>query len=253
MSSGVPAGPAQEHQDGRVQVAGAGAHHQALQRGEAHGRVHGLAAPDGRDGGAVPQVGDDAVELLHRKVQQRRGPVRHVLVRGAVEAVAADAVVGVELVRDGVAPGVLGQGAVEGGVEHGDLRHVRPLLGDGADAQHVGGVVQRGQRVEPLDGAGDLVVDQDRLGEALAAVHHAVADGVELPVAELRVDGRVHLFQRLGMVARALDLAVALAAVAHADLLDQPLGEHTAGRDIADLVLERGRAGVDDEHEHGAS
>ena len=135
-----------------------------------------------------------------RKVQQRRGPVRDVFVRGAVEAVAADAVVGVELVRHGVAPGVLGQGAVEGGVEHGHLRHLRPLLGDGADAQHVGGVVQRGQRVEPLDGAGDLVVDQHGLAEPLAAVDHAVPHGVQLPVTQHLVDGGVHQLEGLGMV-----------------------------------------------------
>ena len=198
-------------------------------------------------------MGDHAVELFHRNVQQRRRLVGDIFVRGAVEAVAADAVVCVELVRHGVAPGVLGQGAVEGGVEHGHLRHVRPLLRDGADAQHVGGVVQRGQRVEPFDGAGDLVVDQHGLAEPLAAVHHAVPHGVQLPAAQHLVDGRVHQLERLRMVARAHHFAVALAAVGHADPLDQPFGEDAVGRHIAHLVLERGRAGVDDEHEHGAS
>ena len=78
-------------------------------------------------------------------------------------------------------------------------------------------------------------------------------DGIEHPVPQRGVDGRVHLFQRLGVVAGALELAVALTAGAHADLLDQAFGEHAAGLDVAHLVLERGRAGVDDEHEHGAS
>jgi hypothetical protein len=155
-----------------------------------------------------------------------------------------------KLVRDGVAPGVFGEGAVERGVEHRHLRHVRPLPRDGPDAQHVGRVVQGRQRVEPLDGAGDLVVDQDRLGEPLTAVHHPVPHGGQLQAAQLLVDGGVHLLERLRVVPRALDFAVPVAAVAHADLLDQPLGEDAPGGDIAHLVFEGGRAGIDDEHEH---
>jgi hypothetical protein len=204
-------------------------------------------------GGAIAQVGDHAVELLHRDVQERGGTVGDIFVRGPVEAVAADSVVGVELVGNGVAPGVLGQAAVECGVEHGHLRHVRPFLRDGADAEHVGGVVQRRQRVEPFDGTGDLVVDQHGLAEPLAAVHHPVPHRVQLPVPQHLMDGRVHLLEGFGVVCRAHHLAVALAAVGHADPLDQPLGEHGALGDVAHLVLERGRAGVDDEHEHGAS
>ncbi|CAH0326407.1 hypothetical protein SRABI128_05314 [Microbacterium sp. Bi128] len=113
--------------------------------------------------------------------------------------------------------------------------------------------MQRGERVQPLNGPGDLVVDQHRLGEALPAVHHAVADGIQHAVPQGVVDGGVHLLQRLGVVARALDLAVALTAGTHADLLDQAFGEHAAGLDVAHLILERRRARVDDEHEHGAS
>jgi hypothetical protein len=148
---------------------------------------------------------------------------------------------------------VLGQAAVEGGVEHGHLRHVRPLLCDGADAEHVGRVVQRRQRVEPLDGAGDLVVDEHRLAEPLPAVHHAVPHSIQLPVAKHLVDGCVHLLKCLGVVCRSHHFAVALAAVGHADPFDQPFGEDAAGGDVTDLEFERGRAGVDDEHEHGAS
>jgi hypothetical protein len=44
--------------------------------------------------------------------------------------------------------------------------------------------------------------------------------------------------QRLRMVPRTLDLAVPVAAVAHPDLFDQPLGQHAARSNIADLVLE---------------
>jgi hypothetical protein len=52
------------------------------------------------------------------------------------------------------------------------------------------------------------------------------------------MDGLVHLFKRLGVVPRAFDLAIATAAVAHADLLDQPLREDRPGGHVADLVLQ---------------
>jgi hypothetical protein len=98
------------------------------------------------------------------------------------------------------------------------------------------------ERVEPFNCPGDLVIDEHGLGEAFPAVHDAVADGVQLPLPQRRVDVGVHLFQGFGMVPGAHDFAVAVAAVAHADSFDQPLGQHAAGFDITDLVLERGRA-----------
>ena len=79
---------------------------------------------------------------------------------------------------------------------------------------------------------------------------HPVAHRPQLQVAQFLVDGGVHLLQGCRMVPRAFDLAVALSPVAHPDLFDQALREDGSGRDVAHLVLERGRAGVDDEDEH---
>ena len=77
----------------RGHVAGAGTHDQASQRGVAHGGVDGLAALHSGHGRAVTEVSNDAVELC--RVQCRACSAAtwgDVLVVGAVEAVAADAV-----------------------------------------------------------------------------------------------------------------------------------------------------------------
>jgi hypothetical protein len=68
-----------------------------------------------------------------------------------VEAVAADAVLLVELVGQAVEVGVGRQGLVEGGVEDGDLRHVREVLHGDADAGDVDRVVQRREDREFFD------------------------------------------------------------------------------------------------------
>ena len=89
-------------------------------------------------------MGDDdaAAGDLGRHLGQALGDV---FVGEAVEAVAADALV-VERARQGVAVGVRGVAAVEGGVEAGDLRHVRVDLHREADRREVVRLVQRRQR-----------------------------------------------------------------------------------------------------------
>jgi hypothetical protein len=81
----------QEEDDGRIDVTGAGAHHQAFQRGQAHGGVDGLAVLDGADGAAVAQVAVDDVELFHRRFSAWRSSGDEA-VAGAVGAVTTDAV-----------------------------------------------------------------------------------------------------------------------------------------------------------------
>jgi hypothetical protein len=82
----------QEEDDGRIQITGTGTHHQAFQRGQAHGGIDGFAVLDGADGAAVAQVAVDDVELFHRLVQLLGGFQADVVVAGAVGAVATDAV-----------------------------------------------------------------------------------------------------------------------------------------------------------------
>lgn len=87
-------------------------------------------------------AGDDfrarraAAEVFH-------GLFRHIAVRRAVEAVAADLVFSVQLVGDGVEIRLLGHRAVEGGVDDQHLRGGRHNLHTAADAEQMGNRVQR--------------------------------------------------------------------------------------------------------------
>src|SRR5699024_10193246 len=85
-----------------VQIAAAGAHHQAGQRGHAHGGIHHAALVHGGDGRAVAQVAGDQLQAGDGLLQVLGRLAADVLVAGAVEAVAADAVLFIVLVRDDV-------------------------------------------------------------------------------------------------------------------------------------------------------
>ena len=76
-----------------VDVAGAGAHHQTLERGQAHRRLDRDPAAYGRGRAAVAEVQHDLVQLAEVAAEQLGRRPGDELVRGAVEAVAADPVV----------------------------------------------------------------------------------------------------------------------------------------------------------------
>ncbi|MNZ77008.1 hypothetical protein D3C78_955310 [compost metagenome] len=99
---------------------------------------------------------------------------------GAVEAVAAHAVFLVQEVRHGVAVGAIRHALVEGGVEDADLRQGREQVHGGVDAAQVGRVVQRGELDVGFDAGQGFFVEQGGGEEALAAMHHAVADAVQV-------------------------------------------------------------------------
>ena len=72
--------------------------------------------------------------------------MRDVFVAGAVEAVAANTVLISQVIRNSVAPSMLGHGRVERGIEHGNLRQIWPGVESSAHTLHVRGVVQRRKR-----------------------------------------------------------------------------------------------------------
>ena len=248
-----------------VEIAAASAHRQADQRGEAHGRVDALAAVDRADGAAVAHVAGDKLELFDGLAHELGAAGGHVAVARAVEAVAADAVIPVIFIRNGVHIGLSGHGLVERGVEHGDHRHV--VAHDGAagvDAGDVGGVVQRGERRALLERGHDGVVDFDRAGELLAAVDDTVADGVDLLHGGdhtvlgagqlvddrgdgLGVGGHRQVFVKDGLAA---DERGVLEVAVDADALAQTLGQDVFGLHVDQLILQGRAAGIDDKNFH---
>ena len=118
-----------------IQVAAAGAHHQTGQRGHAHRGINDLALIDSSDGGTVAQMAGDQLQALNGLLQELSGAVADILVARAVEAVAADAVLLIVLIGDGIHISLRGHGGVECGVENSNVRLVlaKDLVG-GLDA-----------------------------------------------------------------------------------------------------------------------
>ena len=112
-----------------VQVAAAGAHHQAGQRGHAHRGINDLALIDSGDGGTIAQMAGDQLQALNRLLKELGSAVADILVAGAVEAVAADAVLLIVLIGDGVHISLRGHGGVESrvkGPQHSACPRQRP-------------------------------------------------------------------------------------------------------------------------------
>ena len=266
--------PLQVQQHRGVDVAGAGAHHEALERGHPHARLDRAAARHGARGGPVAEVQHDHAEVLDGALEELGRRARHEPVRGAVESVAAHPVLRGELPIDRVRVRRGRQRLVEGRVEHRDMRHVgeRPL--GRHDAGEVRGVVQRRQHLELLDVALHPVGDHRGLEEPRAALHHAVADGDGRMLVERRsvLGERLEHAREGGVVVghgdvdpvrlvsgirpgrRRMPHGVRRATLGLPDPLDQPAREGLARLDVDQLVLHRGRARVDDEDDaHEAS
>ena len=171
-----------------------------------------------------------------------------------MEAVAADLVVFIVLIGDGVQIRMLGHGLVEGRVEHRHLGHIVAQDGPaGLDADDVGRIMQRRQGGAVLHRLHHLVGDEDGAGEALAAVDHPVTHRVDLlhggDDAVVRVhQGGQHRLDGLGMgghgdVRRrhgglALHLGLIGEFSVNADALAQAFGQQMAGFRVQQLILQ---------------
>ena len=186
----------------------------------------------------------------------------HVLVRGAVEPVLVDLVLGGQVGPDRVRPRRLRQAGEEGGVEDGDVRYVEAGPGR-ADPGHGRRVVQRSQGTERLDLGQHAVVDDHRVGEVGTTVHDPVADRGDADLVQIGTVRGELLPQRGqgGAVIGHGDLHhVALIgdrvrdpSGRLTDLLDQPGRQHLGGVGHDQLVLQRRRTGVDHQHRSGGT
>ena len=246
---------ADEEEDGRVKGAGAGAHDEALERGEAHGGVNALAVQNGGAAGTVTEVSGNEAGFFGLLAKDTASFGSHETVAGAVGAVTADAVFFVELVGDAVEVGLARHGLVESGVEHGDLRERREELGG---AFHTGGVsrfMQRGKQSDATNVVDDFLRDALAL-DVLTAVHHAVADSFdgfdELLFGEELLDfgdsfgvsGAIEI--EVDVAGRALCLDVAV----NADIFDEAARDGILGLGVDDSELHRRAAAVKYEYAH---
>ena len=125
--------------------------------------------------------------------------------------------------------------------------------------------MQGSQRAQLADGLNDLIGDQAAFLELLAAVHDAVADGVDLAdVVDALAFAGGHLLHDLGKClgvggedgGRGGLVAVALVgdhAAFHTDALAQTFAKNLFSVHVDELVLQAGRAAVDNQNFHGVS
>jgi hypothetical protein len=215
--------------------------------------IAALAIDDGAGGATVAQVRRQPAAVAAGQPCHLRRAAADEAVAGTVEAVAAHAVLAVQVLRHGVAIGVFGQALVEGGVEHRDLGEVGEQLERCLDAQQVGRVVQRCQRRGGADRLQAVGIDAAGGSELFATVHHPVADAVQL-AASGALDQRQQLMQCGAVVATRQHQAVLLAAalpVQHRVRAAQALGQAAEGELRVGLVdqgeLDRRAAAVDDQ------
>jgi hypothetical protein len=151
------------------------AHHQAVERGEAHRRGDAAAGVHRAQAGPVAEMGNHDTAL--RPLAEHFGHLqRDVLVGKSVKAVALDAGFR-QPSRQREQPRQLRLGLMELGVEAGDLAQAWTVLRDGLDRSQVVRLVQRRERAQGAQRGQRRRGDFHRRGEAIAAMHHAMARG----------------------------------------------------------------------------
>ena len=165
--------------------AAAGAHHDTVERRQAHGGVHALAVLDGAQGSAGTDVTHD--DLASLAVGHLGNLLGNVAVAGAVGAVLTDVQLVANILGQGVGLGDLGHIEVESSVVDRDVGQVGILLQAVLDNVGLGVVVQRGERSDLADLGEDVLVDEGGIAEVPTALNDAVADTLDLDAVGLEV------------------------------------------------------------------
>ena len=142
------------------------------------------------------------LQLVRTALQELRGAQGDVVMRCAVEAVTADALLLVELVGQAVKVGVSRQRVMERRVEDRDMGHGGKQTAHLANAGDHHRIVQRRERIERFDFREQFVGDERAFREFLAAVHDAMDDQTHFTCAAddaglLRAEFGRHYLERL--------------------------------------------------------
>ena len=162
--------PHQRQHHAGIQAAAARAHHQAIQRRSAHRRLDAAPGLHRAQAGAAAQMCDH--HPAGGEVRRQFGG--NVFVGQAMKPVAAHA----QPLRQGVAARDIGHGAMECGVEAGDLGKAGLCFRDGGDGGQVVRLMQRRQRAQALQLQQQRVVHQ-RGPSPVPAMHDTVADDLD--------------------------------------------------------------------------
>ncbi len=261
-----------EAQNGRIDVAGSRSHHESFERSHAHGCIDGAPTANSGGGTSVSEVQAYDISILPWQIANRAIAITHVSVGDAVEAVAADPVAQVEMIRNRVQIRALRQRVVKRRIENRHLRNPRAQqLAHRANSPEIRGIVQGGEVDAIFDSAHNLVGNEDGIRKKFTAVHHAMSDRVNVThtldfrntrlgrcdPADDEIERAGNIFQGGGKFlpgavaflhgddgfgADTLDLAAQQANVL---ILADPL---KIGGD--DLKLQAGASGIDDQNVH---
>ena len=208
-------------------------------------------------------AGDD-FQLFNGLAHKLGAALGDIAMGGAVEAVAADTVVLIILVGDGVHICLVGHGLVEGGVEHDDHGNIVHNSSAGENTGDVCGVVEGGKGGALFKLCNDLIVNLNGVGKLLAAVDNAVTDSVDLlhggdntvlcacelvnnGCDSLRMGGHRNILIEHRFAA---DQRSMLEVTVYTDTLAKTLSQGRFGLHVDELVLEGGASRVDNKNLH---
>ena len=238
-----------------VGVTAAGSHHQTFEGCESHGGVDALSAVDGADAGTVTDVAGDNLLVLLLHAEEFAHAVGDETVAGAVGTVAADLVLLVIFIGNGVHVCLGRHGLMEGGVEDEHLGKRGKQGLDGFVTLEVCGIVEGCEVHVGNPFAEHLLVHESAFGKASSG-HDAVSGGGNLVDA---LDGTVlgmeqgveHHLDAFGVCGAfegdnlrlAVDLRLEECAF-KTDFLDSSCGEDALVVHFVELVLDGARAAV---------
>lgn len=238
-----PGRVAQIADDAGIDVTAAGSHHQSLQRRQPHRGVKGPGAGDRRRRAAVAQVQHDLFQAAQRPIQEGRGLLADVAVRGAVEPVPADLPAIGQFAVDGVGRRRGRQVVEEPGVEDGHVRNAGQQPAGHFDSLERRRIVQRGQLRQLVQPGDHRVVQHGGPVEGVAAVHHPMTHRDQPGGVEVDAVAGQHVERPAQRGVVVGDRRGFLADAFH----DARRGGHP-GLGIDQLELQRRRAGVDHQH-----
>src|SRR6056297_1197105 len=124
----------------------------------------------------VADVHGNNVALIRFLAEQNRRPLRYIKMTGAMETVAAHAMLGIPFVGHRIGIGMFRHGLMESGIKNGNVWNLGENRLSRFNAGNIGRVVQWGKVLNLLDGIKDMIVNTDRTSEFFTAMNDPMAN-----------------------------------------------------------------------------